>query len=220
MQQYDRSNGRSFSFLSSPSMILYAQYFSFTEPYRLHNAGIFVFTQCTLLGHRQPVLVRPRVVSRALGCGTRRGGRVYSWRRFGLRPGSVTHALGVQCRTSWLLFTGSLSAEPESSGTKETHTNQQKNMNNRCGHALMLCATARTSPGRLVTSHFERGRLATSYFGPHRVQQQSHFELISSCRGAFVRVIEDDKWIYPTAVQLVSLREYCCEYIYCTSIEC
>ena len=40
------------------------------------------------------------------------GGRVYTRRKFGPRPGPVTRALGVRSRAKWRAITGSLSAEP------------------------------------------------------------------------------------------------------------
>ena len=56
-------------------------------------------------------LRRPRVDSRALGCGARWGGACTPRRKFGSRAGSVARALGVQSREIWQVIAGSLSAE-------------------------------------------------------------------------------------------------------------
>ena len=74
---------------------------------------IRVCTKLTFFAHRIPFLFRPRVFSRALGCGARRGPAWYTGRKFGARPGSVARARGVQSRESWQVITGSLSVEPE-----------------------------------------------------------------------------------------------------------
>ena len=52
----------------------------------------------------QVLLRRPLVVSRALGCGARRGPAGTLRRTFGPRPGSVARALGVPSRASCLCF--------------------------------------------------------------------------------------------------------------------
>ena len=49
----------------------------------------------------------------------------YNGRTFGLKPGSVARALRVGSRARWLVFTGSLSAEPEPPRTMETPQFQQ-----------------------------------------------------------------------------------------------
>ena len=43
-------------------------------------------------------IILPRVFSRALGCGARRGPACTPWCKCGSRPGSVARALGVQSR--------------------------------------------------------------------------------------------------------------------------
>ena len=65
-------------------------------------------------------LLRPRVFSRALDCGARRG-PACTRRKFMSRPGSVARALGVQSREIWQLTTESLSTKLEPSKTMETH---------------------------------------------------------------------------------------------------
>lgn len=57
----------------------------------------------------------PPVVSRAVGCGARKGPRVqYVRHMFGPRPGFVVRALGVPRRAELALFARSISGEPES----------------------------------------------------------------------------------------------------------
>ena len=88
----------------------------------------------------------------ALSAAGHAGGRVYTRRKSGPRSSSVARALGVQSCAIWQVITGSLS------------------------ECSLLCRAARTSPGRLATSHV----------GRPSVQQQSRFKLVSSCYGAFV----------------------------------
>ena len=61
--------------------------------------------------YRRPLLFWRRVFPRALGSGARRGGRVYTRRKIGGRPGSVARALGVRSRGGWQVLTCLLSAE-------------------------------------------------------------------------------------------------------------
>ena len=73
-----------------------------------------------LCAHRPSFLVRPwRLFSRSRLRGTQ-GGRVYTRRKSGPRPGSVARALGVTSRANWQVITGLLSAEPEPRKTMET----------------------------------------------------------------------------------------------------
>ena len=60
----------------------------------------------------QNFLFWPRVFSRALGCGARRGPDCTRY-KCASRPGSVASALGVQSPQIWRVITGSLSAQPE-----------------------------------------------------------------------------------------------------------
>lgn len=52
------------------------------------------------------LLCWPWTFSRALSCGTRKGGATTLGRTFGPRPGSVARALGVRSRASFLFFEG------------------------------------------------------------------------------------------------------------------
>ena len=86
-------------------------------------------------------------------------------------------------------------------GSPDGQRGQQQVFRVFCALFVYVRVTAGTPPGRLTTSQLEGGRLATSHPGPSRMQQQqqSRFELLSSCRGAFVRVVfEDDTWEYVT----------------------
>ena len=56
-------------------------------------------------------LFQPRVFSRALGCGARRGAACTPRRKCRPRPDPVTCALGVQSCAIWRVIAGSLSAE-------------------------------------------------------------------------------------------------------------
>ena len=69
--------------------------------------------------HWKPLL-RPRVFSRSLGCGARRGLRAYARRKFGPRSGSVARALGVRSRAICHVIARSLSAELEPTRAMET----------------------------------------------------------------------------------------------------
>ena len=78
-------------------------------------------TKCNLFGHLHALLSWPRVVSRALGCGARRGAACAPQRKCGSRRGSVTRAMGVQSRAIWQVITGLLSASPSLAGQWKTH---------------------------------------------------------------------------------------------------
>ena len=120
----------------------------------------------------------PRVFSRALGCGERRGAACTQRHKCGSRPGSVARAPGVQSRASWQVIMGSLSAEPEPSMTMEPHTTKMKNRFSRvlCCVYQLVCTYHSShlawSPGYLAPRVWSPGHLANSHLGPPRVQQQ------------------------------------------------
>ena len=62
-----------------------------------------------------------RVVSRALGCGARRGGACTPRRKCGSWPGSVARALGIQIRAIWQGIKESLSTPPSLVGLWKPH---------------------------------------------------------------------------------------------------
>ena len=64
-------------------------------------------------------LLRPRVFSRALDCGARRG-PACTRRKFMSRPGSVARALGVQSRETWQVIAGLVSDQLEPTRPMQT----------------------------------------------------------------------------------------------------
>ena len=100
-----------------------------TIPYQI----ICTCIKCPFFALWQAFLFRPRIFSRALGCGARGGGACALRCNFWPRPGSEAHVLGVRSRASWLLFTGLLFATPSLPRTMETrHTRNQQQL---CGNA-------------------------------------------------------------------------------------
>ena len=73
--------------------------------------------QCVFFGHLHTFLRRPWVLSRALGCGARRGPACRQRRNFAFRACPVARAPGVQSCEIWQVITGLLSAELERSKT-------------------------------------------------------------------------------------------------------
>ena len=73
----------------------------------------YVFIKLCVLPEYKTSLFRPRVFSRALGCGARRRPACTPRCKCGSRSGSVARALGVRSREIWRVPRGSLSAQPE-----------------------------------------------------------------------------------------------------------
>ena len=88
-----------------------------TIPYQI----ICTCIKCPFFALWQAFLFRPRIFSRALGCGARGGGACALRCNFWPRPGSEAHVLGVRSRASWLFFTGFLSAMPRRPGPWTPH---------------------------------------------------------------------------------------------------
>ena len=97
-----------------------------------NHIGTFFSTSATLF------FSRPRVFfARSRLRGTQ-GDRVYSRRKFGLRPCSVARTLGVQGRAIWQVITGSVSATPEPRTTMKNPHDEQ------VFACSLLCITSRT----------------------------------------------------------------------------
>ena len=79
-----------------------------------------------------------------------KGGRLYTRRNFGPRPGSVARGLGVLSLGELALFEGSPSAEPKPTRTMETRTNKKDQQ--LFFSRVLLCVTARTSRDSHVTT--------------------------------------------------------------------
>ena len=76
------------------------------------RGALCVCMKCAFLHIGQLFLLLPWAVTRSLGCGSRRGPACTPRRKYGSRPGTVAHALGVQSRAIWQAMTGSLSGQP------------------------------------------------------------------------------------------------------------
>ena len=87
--------------------MIYSVYITINMYYKVFGGSLHAF------------LRRSWVLSRALGCGARRGPVCTPRRKFGSRAGSVARALGAQSREIWQVITGLLSAELEPSKTME-----------------------------------------------------------------------------------------------------
>ena len=115
--------------------------------------------QCTFFAHYQALLGRPRLVSRALDCGPRRGPACTPRRKCGARQGSVARALGVQSRAIRQVIKGSLSASPSLAGHWKPHNEM-----------FLFCCCI------LPVSHRHPSSQAL-YLVAARVQQQSRIKL-------------------------------------------
>ena len=82
--------------------------------------------KCDFFAHRQFLLFRPRVCSRALGPGARRESARTPLRMFGPWLRSVTRALGVQSRENWQVTTGRHSEHVQPSRSIQTHIQVKK----------------------------------------------------------------------------------------------
>ena len=168
------------------------------------------------MAHWKTLLFQPSVFSRALDCGERSGA-------------ACTHgaSLGPD-RAPWRVLVafkvaraGSLSRDQfppsQSQAGRWKPTHKQK----KTQWPVFACsAVYNTSPGRLATSHLERGRVATWLARTSALLACNSSHASSSFLRdtvVFVRVcvqgwqIEISK---KKAVQLILLREYCCGSMY------
>ena len=104
-------------------------------------------------------LFRPRVFSRALGCGARRGPACVQWCKCGFRPGSVARALGVQSREIWQVIAGLRSDQLE-----PTRSMQPPKYFLLVLHFASLSAAVREVPQQLLKARQPRSNSRDSSF--------------------------------------------------------
>ena len=103
--------------------------------------------------------LRPRIFSRALGCGARRGPACTLRHKPGPRLGSVARGLGAQSRASWEMITGSVSASPSLARQWKPH-----DLRLLLSVLLLLCIT----PSLKLSSSLLRGSHGTTVAVAHQ----------------------------------------------------
>ena len=116
------------------------------------------------------------------------GGRLHTWRKLGTGRAPWRALSAFEVARSGKKSRDRFPPSQSLAGQWKIHTKKMEQQ--QVFAYFLLCITARTSPGRLATSHI----------GPPRVQQQSRSEPVCLCHGALVCVrvcqcvFEDDGW--------------------------